>query len=873
MKQLLVLALCVSAWAQNPNTAAFPSAVATDTTLPIATPQPATVRTLNGAISSGATSFVLSSAGSDLKVPSYWTIRDTPTSTNGETFLCTVLTVNTLSGCTGHQDGTTAAAHANGSYVYSFLGATMYNQITAEIKAIETALAGLRLGSSVGGGTAQAQTASPLPPLQSLGVGAMVRWYPSAANTAAAPTLAVSGLTAKPITKLGTTALVANDLTTTAFAEAIYDGTQWELQNPQTNSGGGGAVSSVYGLTGAVNPKADQQDAVTFAADAGSTDTYVATLSPAITAYVTGTHYRFKANTANTGAASINFNSLGAKTIVKAAGGITTALVDNDIRAGQWIDVVYDGTNMQMQSTLGNIPSTGSATITLTTVSFSATPTFTRGTSIQQWQLTLTGNVTSSTTSGLASADVLVFNICQDATGGRTFSWPTGFSQAATISPTASICTKQVFYWDGSAAIAITGGITSDTTFLISGTVTTAPATPPASSATVYVDSTSKNLAVKDDAGVVKHGAQTFTCTNQFPDRMSDPGVFTCRSVATTDLASVQGNGTKVQLSTGTTTANDCVKFDANGNTVDAGAACGSGGGGGGVSAKTTNYTTVSGDAGTIITFSGTTLTASLLATPSATYAVGIKNLNASALTVSRNGLTINGGTSNITLQQYQDTTCFSDGTNYQCSVPYTAGSNVTLTPSVNGIAISTASGGDFSSNTSTSVDSEFVLFSSTAGKTGKRATGTGIARSASGVYSAAELSGDVSTSGSNAVTIGAAKVAPSMMKASTYDAQTDGATITWAIGSVLNANASVTLGGNRTLNITGPVIGGSYVLKITQDGTGSRTLALGTGCTWKVVNGGAGAITPTTTAGAIDLLIFTYDGTNCFATLSKGYN
>jgi hypothetical protein len=39
--------------------------------------------------------------------------------------------------------------------------------------------------------------------------------------------------------------------------------------------------------------------------------------------------------------------------------------------------------------------------------------------------------------------------------------------------------------------------------------------------------------------------------------------------------ASAQGNGTKVQLSTSTTTTNDCVKFDANGNTVDAGAACG----------------------------------------------------------------------------------------------------------------------------------------------------------------------------------------------------------------------------------------------------------------------------------------------------------
>jgi hypothetical protein len=46
-----------------------------------------------------------------------------------------------------------------------------------------------------------------------------------------------------------------------------------------------------------------------------------------------------------------------------------------------------------------------------------------------------------------------------------------------------------------------------------------------------------------------------------------------------TGVTAAQGNGTKVQLSTGTTTANDCVKFDGFGNTIDAGAPCGSGSG------------------------------------------------------------------------------------------------------------------------------------------------------------------------------------------------------------------------------------------------------------------------------------------------------
>lgn len=58
---------------------------------------------------------------------------------------------------------------------------------------------------------------------------------------------------------------------------------------------------------------------------------------------------------------------------------------------------------------------------------------------------------------------------------------------------------------------------------------------------------------------------------------------------------------------------------------------------------------------------------------------------------------------------------------------------------------------GDFSSNTATSVDSEVVLFSGTGGKTGKRATGSGIAKLTSGVLSTATSGTDYApaTSGS----------------------------------------------------------------------------------------------------------------------------
>lgn len=97
---------------------------------------------------------------------------------------------------------------------------------------------------------------------------------------------------------------------------------------------------------------------VNYCADTGVSDDYSCTFSPTITTYITGACYAFKANTANTGASKVNFGP-GLKTIKKAAGGVTTDLSDNDIRAGQLVGVCYDGTNMQMQSASGNTSSGG----------------------------------------------------------------------------------------------------------------------------------------------------------------------------------------------------------------------------------------------------------------------------------------------------------------------------------------------------------------------------------------------------------------------------------------------------------------------------------------------------------------------------------
>ena len=96
----------------------------------------------------------------------------------------------------------------------------------------------------------------------------------------------------------------------------------------------------------------------------------------------------------------------------------------------------------------------------------------------------------------------------------------------------------------------------------------------------------------------------------------------------------------------------------------------------------------------------------------------------------------------------------------------------------------------------------------------------------------------------------------------------TDGATIAWNMA--LGVNANVTLGGNRTLGApTNIRAGSSGLLTITQDGTGSRTLAYASA--WKFAGGTAPVLT--TTAGARDLLAwYSPDGSTLLASLTKAY-
>lgn len=90
--------------------------------------------------------------------------------------------------------------------------------------------------------------------------------------------------------------------------------------------------------------------------DAGANDAYSCSPTVALGSYTTGLRVQLFANTINTGSASVDISTLGAKTIKKRKGAITVDLEDGDIRAGSYVDLVYDGTNFQMLSDLGNYP-------------------------------------------------------------------------------------------------------------------------------------------------------------------------------------------------------------------------------------------------------------------------------------------------------------------------------------------------------------------------------------------------------------------------------------------------------------------------------------------------------------------------------------
>ena len=77
-------------------------------------------------------------------------------------------------------------------------------------------------------------------------------------------------------------------------------------------------------------------------------------------------------------------------------------------------------------------------------ISFSSTPSFDASVA-STFDMTLTGNVTSSTLINTSTGQIITFILAQDSTGGRTFAWPSNVNNATDVSSSANSVTIQSF--------------------------------------------------------------------------------------------------------------------------------------------------------------------------------------------------------------------------------------------------------------------------------------------------------------------------------------------------------------------------------------------------------------------------------------------
>ena len=121
---------------------------------------------------------------------------------------------------------------------------------------------------------------------------------------------------------------------------------------------GNATVRTMYPSAGQL-----QDGVITYLTSVAGTNTITAVGAVGMTAYATGQKFTFIAAGANTGACTININSIGAKAITKNG---ATALTTGDIASGAAVEVFYDGTQFQLISltagTVAYATTAGSAT-------------------------------------------------------------------------------------------------------------------------------------------------------------------------------------------------------------------------------------------------------------------------------------------------------------------------------------------------------------------------------------------------------------------------------------------------------------------------------------------------------------------------------
>ena len=162
--------------------------------------------------------------------------------------------------------------------------------------------------------------------------GVPIRFRAEADNTGPA-TLTVNALAATDIRKFNGTALAAGDIRNGQMVTVVYSTT-----------------ATVFLMIGSLgNPE------IFTGLDTGAADVYVVAPDPAPKAYADGIRVLFKVKaygTNTTATPTLDVNSLGAATIVVAGSGVVPI---GALKAGAWIEVVYNGANWQLVNQVGRV--------------------------------------------------------------------------------------------------------------------------------------------------------------------------------------------------------------------------------------------------------------------------------------------------------------------------------------------------------------------------------------------------------------------------------------------------------------------------------------------------------------------------------------
>jgi hypothetical protein len=173
-------------------------------------------------------------------------------------------------------------------------------------------------------------------PFNGSGIFQLVAGNPVVTGTVISST--VHNNTMSDIANNGLTNCIAKDGQTTVTADISFSG--FKLTN----------VASAIARSGVPNAGQIQDGGLILLSAVTGTNTITATTTPGVTAYLPGQVFRLFPTGSNTGATTLNINSLGAKSITKFGAAPLSA---GDIITGNAIEVMFDGVQFQLLGASG----------------------------------------------------------------------------------------------------------------------------------------------------------------------------------------------------------------------------------------------------------------------------------------------------------------------------------------------------------------------------------------------------------------------------------------------------------------------------------------------------------------------------------------